>query len=624
MSTRGEPARTADARRAAEWIVERVGKNLRMAVPIGIGKPNTLLNALYRLAEANPSISLEIFTGLTLARPPYKSLIEKRFVDPLLDRLFPTYPQPLYVEALRKNALPPNITINEFFLQAGAWVGNGPVQRGYTSINYSHVAGHLMRNKVNVLAQLVAPPPGPDAQHYSLGSNTDVTLDLMDYVAAQREAGQPIATIGECHPGMPYMPGLAEVDAREFDILLEFGGEPYSLFAPPKQPVSLTHYAMALHAATMIKDGGTLQIGIGSFSDALVHALALRQKHNDVFRRLLTDLGAPLHPDAQLDPFTTGLYGCTELFVDGYLALKDAGILKRRVASPEGEHILHAGFFIGNRSFYERLAAMPLAERAEIAMCAISYTNTLRGDAARKTQERQLARFVNSAMVVTLLGAASSDALGDGRVVSGVGGQLDLVAMAHELPDARSIIAVPSWRMHKRRPTSNLVWSYANATVPRSLRDVVVTEYGIADLKGRSDRDTVAALLAVTDSRFHRQLLESARAAGKLEANFQVSPTAANNSPARINRALSDAKAQGHLPAFPLGSEMNSVEQALIAPLQRLENATIVDLLRLLGRGALAQIQPGEEARIKRLGLRNAQTLKERALRALMIAAMRD
>ena len=54
---------------------------------------------------------------------------------------------------------------------------------------------------------------------------------------------------------LPYMPGEAEIGRDQFDVMLEPEGEPYALFAPPKQPVSLADYAMALHATTLIKDG---------------------------------------------------------------------------------------------------------------------------------------------------------------------------------------------------------------------------------------------------------------------------------------------------------------------------------------------------------------------------------
>ena len=132
---------------------------------------------------------------------------------------------------------------------------------------------------------------------------------------------------------------------------------------------------------------------------------------------------------------------------------------------PDGRGaILHAGFFVGNHAFYRELRDMPRAELEEIAMTAISFTNTLHGDADLKRAQRPHARFVNTAMVATLLGAVSSDQLEDGRVVSGPGGQHDLVAMAHELDGARSIIAVRSTRRQNRKTVSNIVWRYANAT----------------------------------------------------------------------------------------------------------------------------------------------------------------
>ena len=124
-----------------------------------------------------------------------------------------------------------------------------------------------------------------------------------------------------------------------------------------------------------------------------------------------------------------------------------AGILRRRVSGADGrEAILHAGFFVGNQAFYRELREMPRETLDLIAMTGISFTNTLAGDEAAKRAQRRDARFVNTAMVATLLGAVSSDQLEDGRVVSGAGGQHDLVAMAHALDGARSIIGLRSTR----------------------------------------------------------------------------------------------------------------------------------------------------------------------------------
>jgi acyl-CoA hydrolase len=381
---------------------------------------------------------------------------------------------------------------------------------------------------------------------------------------------------------------------------------------------------MALQAATLIKDGGTLQIGIGSFSDALAHALILRHTRNGDFRALLGKLGARLPADAELAPFTRGLYGCTEMLVDGFLALMRAGILRRRVAAADGrEAILHAGFFVGNQAFYRELREMPPESLALIAMTAISFTNTLYGDQEAKRAQRSHARFVNTAMVATLLGAVSSDQLEDGRVVSGAGGQHDLVAMAHALEGARSIIGVRATRRSNRRTTSNIVWRYANATLPRQLRDILVTEYGIADLRGKSDRDVVVAMLAVADSGFQPGLLEEARRAGKVEPTFAL-PDPTGNRADNIEAALAPARRDGLLPAFPLGTEMTEVEQTLAGRLTFLKSAGYGDLVRTLFAGlARRPASAREQAALDRLALLSPASVRDRALRAVVLGALR-
>ena len=224
------------------------------------------------------------------------------------------------------------------------------------------------------------------------------------------------------------------------------------------------------------------------------------------------------------------------MLVDGFLALLRAGILRRRVTGTDGrEAVLHAGFFVGNQAFYRELREMPREVLDLIAMTAISFTNTLDGDAEAKRAQRAHARFVNTAMVVTLLGAVSSDQLDDGRVVSGAGGQHDLVAMAHALEGARSIIGVRSTRRSNRRTASNIVWRYANATVPRQLRDIVVTEYGIADLRGKSDRDVVGG-----HARGGRQRLPAGSGRGRPAAPASWSPP--SSSPTRGSTGRSGSR----------------------------------------------------------------------------------
>jgi acyl-CoA hydrolase len=188
-------------------------------------------------------------------------------------------------------------------------------------------------------------------------------------------------------------------------------------------------------------------------------------------------------PFAETGPFENGLYSVTEMLVDGLLALFEEGIIAREV---EGAAI-HAGFFLDSRDFYTRLRDLPREKRARIAMMPVSFTNSLYGDEAGRRAARRDARFVNSAMMVTAFGAAVSDGTEDGQVVSGVGGQFNFVEQAFALEDARAVITLPATRESKGEVTSNIVWNYGHITIPRHMRDIVVTQYGIADLRGRSD-----------------------------------------------------------------------------------------------------------------------------------------
>lgn len=149
---------------------------------------------------------------------------------------------------------------------------------------------------------------------------------------------------------------------------------------------------------------------------------------------------------------------------------------------------LHGGFFLGPLAFYRRLREMSLEERAGIGMTGIGFVNNLYRQEELKRLQRRDARFINSAFTVTLLGAGVADQLEDGRVLSGVGGQYNFVAQAHELEGARSILMLRSWRESGGEVSSNIVWQYAHTTIPRHLRDMVVTEYGSPTCAARMTR----------------------------------------------------------------------------------------------------------------------------------------
>ena len=613
----GSPDRFDDPDRVADAIIARVGKNLVLALPLGLGKANHVANALFARASADPSIRLHIFTALTLETPRSRPGLERRFVQPFAQRVFAGYPELAYAKVLRAGTLAPNIIVDEFFFQAGTRLGIAAAQQSYISANYTHALRCVLDRGVNVVAQLVARRAG--ATRLSLSCNPDLTLDLLK----SRARGQcDFLFVGQVNSELPFMPGDGDLPEGEFDLLLEGPATDFPLFAPPRESIELAEHAMGIHVARTIADGGTLQLGIGSLGDAVAHALILRHRANADFRAIAARLdpadGAPAGL-RESDPFDQGLHGVSEMLVESFLDLMRAGVLKREV---EGA-LLQAAFFLGSRAFYRALRDLPEAELAKLRMTSVLFVNELYGDEAAKRRARVKGRFINNAMMATLLGNVVSDALENGQVVSGVGGQYNFVAQAFALEDARSIIMVRTTREAKRRTTSNIRWNYGHTTIPRHLRDIVVTEYGVADLRGKTDRDVIAAMLAVADSRFQGELLRQAKDAGKIERGFELPAACRDNTPDRIARALSPAYEQGLLPAFPFGTDFTPVEQRLIPALMLLQSVTLPRLALLLARGFLSS-SPAPDVRdcLGRMALDHPSGASEHIEAALLKGAL--
>jgi acyl-CoA hydrolase len=175
------PVRIADPGACVEAVLTRVGRRLVVGLPAGIGKPNLLANAFVRRAASDPSIRLTIVTALSLKTPRWSTDLERRYLAPLVRRVFGDYPELEYVRMLEERRLPANIEVIEFYLEPGAWLGNDVMQQHYLSSNYTHVLRDAIGRGLNVLLQLVAPPPPlePVAGMVSLGSNADLTVDLL-------------------------------------------------------------------------------------------------------------------------------------------------------------------------------------------------------------------------------------------------------------------------------------------------------------------------------------------------------------------------------------------------------------------------------------------------------------
>ena len=609
----------SDPEAIAEDIIRDVGTNLVIGLPLGLGKANHIVNALYARAAADRAINLTLLSALTLEKPKPANLLERRFIAPVIDRLFGGYPDLAYADALHANALPSNIRVIEFFFLAGKWLHVPFAQQHYISANYTHAASYLLARGLNVVTQLVAKRVVDGAVRYSLSCNTDTTLDIL---RARAEGRASFRLVGQVNSELPFMPGAGDLPAEQFSAVLDSPATDFPLFAPPSEPITDTKYAIGLHAAGLIRDGGTLQIGIGQVGDALAQGLIVRHRDNAQFRAIMKRLApaGEARATAETGTFEQGLYGVSEMLFEAFLGLIDVGILKREVDGV----LLHGAFFLGPKSFYRALREMTPGQIARIQMMPVSFTNELYGNEDAKRRARVDARFVNNAMMATLMGAVISDGLENGQVVSGVGGQYNFVAQAFALQGARSILTVEATRQAGTKTQSNIRWNYGHETIPRHLRDIIVTEYGVADLRGKSDADVIAAMLQVTDSRFQPELARQAKEAGKLPKDFEIPIAYRDNLPERIAGALKPARDAGLLPSFPFGSDFTDVEQRLIPALELLQDARHAPqhLPGLLWQGLTHRPDQADGECLARLGLDRPTTWSERVYRALVSAAL--
>lgn len=667
-----KPLTLNSSQACVDQLIQRVGKNITLGLPLGLGKPVRFVNALYERAREDPSINLHILTALSLTAPGGSSSLEKRFMEPFAERLYGEIPELEYARDVLGKRLPPNVSVSEFFFKAGAFLNDTSQQRHYICTNYTHAVRDLMAQGVNVVAQMVAPPTDGDSEGMvSLSSNPDLTLDLIPLLREREANGEPVALIGELNRYLPFLGNDAAISESRFDILLEHPRSDYPLFPAPQMAVSPADHLIGFYASTLLKDGGTLQVGIGSLGAALIHSAILRHGSNARWKAVYDELAVAgnfpvVEPVGGVEPFEQGLYGCSEMMVDGFIYLLEAGVIHREVYNhaglqelinegrigetvsldtldvlreadlidsplrardvawlrrygilrPEVEFkggrlrlgqqslepdlddaecrqaidglalgerltggiVIHGGFYVGPEAFYQRLRDLPAEERQRICMTSVNYINHLYdhayGNQRLKSAQRAHSRFINTAMMHTLNGAAVSDGLEDGRVVSGVGGQYNFVAMAHELPDARSVICLRSTRESGQETLSNIVFNYGHCTIPRHLRDLVVTEYGIADIRGQSDEQVYLRLIRIADSRFQEDLLARAKKAGKVDPSFQMPLAWRNNTPERVRQVAETAGGGDLFPAFPFGCDFTDQELTLGKALKTLKAAT--------------------------------------------------
>ncbi len=707
----------SEVERCVDATLAVVGKKVVLAAPLGLGKPNQLMNAFYRKACDDPSIELDILTALSLEKPKASSALEANFLEPFVTRQFGDYEPLQYMQALRAGSLPSNIRVSEFYFKAGSMKNILSAQCNYISTNYTFVARDLLARGVNVLVQLVAEAQVDGEQMLSLSSNTDVTLDLVPLLKDGYSANRPVVTIAQVHDDMPFMYNKAAVRPSYFDMVVRNKKYNTALFATPNTSVSAAEFMLGFRASTLIKDGGTLQIGIGALADAITHSCELRQNHNKSYQAFAREAGFDeqlTEQEGGLAGFEKGLYGCSEMFVNGFLHMMRAGIMKRAVYEHQGlqelinkgliadavkpetlsilvdagliskclsvddvaflvhwgifkskvqymgdkliyeelsftsdlseeknlkaicenilgdklKHgiILHGGFFLGPKDFYQALRDLSEEENKKICMDSVRRINRI-DDEPLQSAQRQHARFINTGMMVTLGGAVVSDGLDNGQVISGVGGQYNFVAQAHELQGARSIICVRSTRGSGDDAISNIVTHYGHTTIPRHLRDIVVTEYGVADLRAKTDAEIIKALLNVADSRFQAELQAYAMATGKIEADYEIPAAHRNNTPEKNAALVKKWQKLGFFPAFPLGCDFTEEEIALSSSLRDIKalQKEPTSMLKAVVRSLLHDSDE-EEARpyLERIGLDHPESPKEMVLQQLLLLELEE
>jgi 4-hydroxybutyrate CoA-transferase len=275
--------------------------------------------------------------------------------------------------------------------------------------------------------------------------------------------------IAQVNAGMPRTLGESFIHVDEIDLAVEVDIPPYER---PVGPIGEIERRIGAFVADLVPDGATLQLGIGAIPAAT--ALALRDRR---------DLG--IH---------------TEMFTDSIVDLVEAGVITGARKERNRGKIVTA-FLMGSRRLYEFVDDNPMIE-----MRSVDFTNDTHVIRSFGTMTA-----INSAIEVDLTGQVVADSIG-GRIYSGVGGQMDFIRGAALAEHGKAIIALPSTAaggtLSRLVPTLR---EGAGVVTTRAHARTIVTEYGVAELFGRSLRERAAALIAIAHPDHREQLSAEAR-----------------------------------------------------------------------------------------------------------------
>lgn len=348
-----------------------------------------------------------------------------------------------------------------FFIGANVREAVQSGRADFVPVFLSELPGLIRSKRVNVDVALLQVSPPDERGYCSLGVSVDVVL------AAVESAGLVIAQV---NPNMPRTLGASLLPLSKLDLLVDL---PADLFELAAEPIDGVAAAIGAHVASLVPDGATLQAGIGRIPNAVLRALSSRH-----------DLG--VH---------------TEMLSDGLMELAKTGVITGAQKSLRPGRMV-TSFVMGTRQLYDWVDQNP-----QLELHPSDFTN----DPFIIAKNARMVA-INSALSVDLTGQVAADSVG-GRFFSGIGGQVDFIRGAARSPGGKPIIALPSTALGgtKSRIVSTLE---AGAGVVTSRGDVhyVVTEYGIAQLWGKSIRARAAALIEIAHPDVRADLLNEAKA----------------------------------------------------------------------------------------------------------------
>lgn len=298
----------------------------------------------------------------------------------------------------------------------------------------------------------------PDADGYcSFGVSSDYTKPA---------AHSARVVIAEVNDRMPYVGGDNHIHVSELDYIVETSNP---LFEIPLAPIGETEQAIGGFCAELIENGSTLQLGIGAIPDAVLQCLQDKK-----------DLG--IH---------------TEMFSDGVIDLVEKGVINGKCKTLHSGKLV-ATFLMGSQRLYDFADNNP-----DVALFPVDYVN----DPYVIGRNHQLVS-INSCIEIDLSGQVCSETIGL-QQFSGTGGQVDYIRGAALSEGGKSILAMPSTAAHGK--ISRIVpylTKGATVTTSRNEVDYIVTEYGIAHLKGKTLRQRAESLIRIAHPDFRESLME--------------------------------------------------------------------------------------------------------------------